>query len=539
MRENVMHQESNNNEVSDLKALFSVLKTRKTKIFVYGFILAFMACTAFLAFNPSGNASPWINNLFTSSSSSTFPYRSQFSSFFSYIFPNSSLVPAFGPSGSPVTVDVEQKNGILVKDQVENQTGSGVPVKNRGKESVGNEKDGNLDGRNRSGSGVPESVLLGGDMAVNFTVSMKKGNGNVNQKEDWIKSLIDCDVFQGRWVKDESYPLYSEGSCPHIDEPFNCFLNGRLDKAYQKLRWQPNGCNIPRLNASDMLERLRGKRLVFVGDSLNRNMWESLVCVLRNSVKDKRKFFEMSGRREFRTEGSYSFLFKDYGCTIEFFRSPFLVQEWEMPDNGGHKKETLRLDIIERSSSKYKDAHVIIFNTGHWWTHEKTSKGKDYYQEGNHVYDELNVVEAFHRALNTWATWLDANVNPNKTLVFFRGYSASHFRGGQWNSGGACDKETEPIKNETYLSSYPSKMSILETVLNGMKTPVSYLNITRMTDYRKDAHPSVYRKQNLTEEEKRSPEKYQDCSHWCLPGVPDSWNELLYSQLLIKQYQQH
>lgn len=65
-----------------------------------------------------------------------------------------------------------------------------------------------------------------------------------------------------------------------------------------------------RLNATDMLERLRGKRLVFVGDSLNRNMWESLVCVLRNSVKDKSKVFEASGRREFRTEGSYSFIFK-------------------------------------------------------------------------------------------------------------------------------------------------------------------------------------------------------------------------------------
>jgi hypothetical protein len=25
----------------------------------------------------------------------------------------------------------------------------------------------------------------------------------------------------------------------------------------------------------------------------------------------------------------------------------------------------------------------------------------------------------------------------------------------------------------------------------------------------------------------------QDCSHWCLPGIPDSWNELLYSTLLI------
>lgn len=59
-----------------------------------------------------------------------------------------------------------------------------------------------------------------------------------------------------------------------------------------------------------MLERLRGKRLVFVGDSLNRNMWESLICILRNSVKDKSKVFEVSGRSQFRAEGSYSFLFQ-------------------------------------------------------------------------------------------------------------------------------------------------------------------------------------------------------------------------------------
>lgn len=53
---------------------------------------------------------------------------------------------------------------------------------------------------------------------------------------------------------------------------------------------------------------------------------------------------------------------------------------------------------------------------------------KDYYQEGSHVYGELNVLEAFRRALTTWARWVDANVNPMKSMVFFRGYSASHFR---------------------------------------------------------------------------------------------------------------
>lgn len=44
------------------------------------------------------------------------------------------------------------------------------------------------------------------------------------------------------------------------------------------------------------------------------------------------------------------------------------------------------------------------------------------------MYSELNVVDAFHKALVTWSRWIDANVNPKKTTVLFRGYSASHFR---------------------------------------------------------------------------------------------------------------
>ncbi|KAK1562594.1 hypothetical protein Q3G72_014558 [Acer saccharum] len=95
--------------------------------------------------------------------------------------------------------------------------------------------------------------------------------------------------------------------------------------------------------------------------------------------------------------------------------------------------------------------------------------------------------------------------------------------------------ETEPIKNETYLKAYPPKMKVLESVLKGMKNHVTYLNITRLTDYRKDGHPSVHRKHHLSKEEKKLTLKYQDCSHWCLPGVPDAWNELFYAELLIKE----
>ncbi|CAD6339883.1 unnamed protein product [Miscanthus lutarioriparius] len=460
---------------------------------------------------------------------------------------NVSVVPTSNHTGSLALVgqkDVgspRNNNTVVASPPVKNQEQTQSQVAPSGStDTVNNPKADAVQGSPGSSenhSAQANSSKSGNNSKGNRSSIKQDGGSGGNKKADWFKEVASCDMFHGNWVRDDSYPLYPEGSCPHIDEPFDCYLNGRRDLAYQKLHWQPSGCSVPRLNPTDMLERLRGKRLVFVGDSLNRNMWESLVCILRNSVKDKRKVFEASGRREFKTEGSYSFLFTDYNCSVEFFRSPFLVQEWEMQVSSGKKKETLRLDLVEQSSLKYKDADFLIFNTGHWWTHEKTALGKDYYQEGNHVYNELNVMDAFHKALLTWSKWIDANVNPRKTSVLFRGYSASHFSGGQWNSGGSCDKESEPITNEQYLSTYPPKMSILEDVIHKMKTPVVYLNITRMTDYRKDAHPSIYRKQNHTDEERRSPERYQDCSHWCLPGVPDSWNELVYAQLLIRQHQ--
>lgn len=51
------------------------------------------------------------------------------------------------------------------------------------------------------------------------------------------------------------------------------------------------------------------------------------------------------------------------------------------------------------------------------------------------------------------------------------------------------------------------------------------LNVTSMTSRRKDGHPYLY---DRSPEAGPRPLHIQDCSHWWLPGVPDSWNELLY-----------
>lgn len=77
-------------------------------------------------------------------------------------------------------------------------------------------------------------------------------------------------------------------------------------------------------------------------------------------------------------------------------------------------------------------------------------------------------------------------------------------------------------------------MSVVSDVMKKMKVPVTFLNITQISEYRIDAHASVYTEAGgkvLTEEERADPLRHADCIHWCLPGVPDTWNQIFLAHL--------
>lgn len=124
-----------------------------------------------------------------------------------------------------------------------------------------------------------------------------------------------CSIFSGSWVSDDSYPLYRYSSCPAIDATFNCQRFGRPDSGYQRYRWRPTNCEllrrgfpssssssvsclvavgswdaykngvfVCRFDALYFLSSLRGKTILFVGDSLSRDQWESLLCLLTPSL---------------------------------------------------------------------------------------------------------------------------------------------------------------------------------------------------------------------------------------------------------------
>ncbi|KAK4438900.1 protein trichome birefringence-like 43 [Sesamum alatum] len=315
-----------------------------------------------------------------------------------------------------------------------------------------------------------------------------------------------CDIFQGNWVLDSSYPLYESWQCPFIEEQFDCRKNGRPDMEYAKYRWQPSGCKLPRFNGVELLRKLKGKEVMFVGDSLSLNQWQSLTCMLH--VAAPQAFYTSQT-----IDGLSTFTFPEYDVSLKFSRNAFLV-DIKSEERG----RVLRLDSI--STAKFwRGMNVLIFDSWHWWIHTGRKQPWDWVVYENTTVKDMNRLVAYERALNTWAKWIDSNVDPTKTQVFFQGVSPDH-DSVQGSSAANCGGQTQPLKRPG--SPHPAEV-VLENVLRSMGKPVYLLNITRLSQVRIDGHPSVY---------VHGGHKDMDCSHWCLSGVPDIWNQLLYTMLI-------
>ncbi|KAJ7971174.1 protein trichome birefringence-like 19 [Quillaja saponaria] len=344
-----------------------------------------------------------------------------------------------------------------------------------------------------------------------------------------------CDIFSGNWVSDPKGPYYTNATCHLIIDQQNCMKFGRPDTEFLKWRWKPDDCKLPRFNGTQFLELVKGKSMAFVGDSVGRNQMQSLLCLLADVAYPKDVSLKYTSDINFKR-----WFYPDYSFTLATFWSPFLVKARDA-DPSGHSYNSLMnlyLDEVDTAwSAQIENFDYVIISAGQWFFRPLV-----FYENGQVVgcsnYQQRKIVDltiyyGYRKAFRTAFRTLQ-NLKEYKGVTFLRTFSPSHFENGEWNKGGNCVR-TKPFTNEEIrLDGYI--MELFLTQMEEFKTSeekgnkrhlqFGLLDTTEIMLRRPHGHPNNYGHslhKNVT---------INDCVHWCLPGPIDTWNELLFYQLM-------
>ncbi|KAI5065963.1 hypothetical protein GOP47_0018587 [Adiantum capillus-veneris] len=342
------------------------------------------------------------------------------------------------------------------------------------------------------------------------------------QSEDPLRTASElCDLSSGEWVRDRSPPLYTNNTCPFIQLSQNCLLNGRPDRGYLQWKWKPFDCELPPFNAAHFLDLMRGKKLVFIGDSLARNHMQALQCSL-TQVEEPLNLYSDPKDKE------YKWLFPCYNFTLTNFWSPFLVNY-----TVEHDIYKLNLDVPERVwSSQLAEYDIAIVSTGYWYFR------KSVYHVNNTILGAsprsgLNVtrMEMLSALRIVLANVLKHIRTEYKGITMLRTVTVDHFEHGTWSHGGVCNRTTPfshhqdggipPIPwmnneiNKVQIEEFEKAMALVSDT-----SKLKLINVTYSAYLRPDGHPGPYRIRQPNEPP-------NDCLHWCLPGPIDMWNQLV------------
>lgn len=362
------------------------------------------------------------------------------------------------------------------------------------------------------------------------------GDSESRTDDDLPKKSENCDLFVGDWIPNPAGPAYINETCNFIEEHQNCMKNGRPDSEYLYWRWRPRNCELPQFNAVRFLEMMVNKTWAFIGDSISRNHVQSLICML-SKVEEANLFYHDEGYK------SKGWRFPSYNLTIYVLWSPFLTDAAIYEDINGVSTQDieLHLDRLDKTwTDLYKSLDYMIFSSGKWFV-----KNAIYYEKGTVLgchgcqknLTALSVEFAYHKTLQLVLNFIATS--DHKGLIFYRTSTPDHFEGGEWSSGGKCNR-TVPFK-EGEIEMKPVQQMLRQVELeefgkavakaseNGVR--LRLLDFMQLSLLRPDGHPGPYRQYYPFAKDENAQVQY-DCLHWCLPGPIDTWNDVIMQMIV-------
>ncbi|CAL5064629.1 unnamed protein product [Urochloa decumbens] len=363
-----------------------------------------------------------------------------------------------------------------------------------------------------------------------------------------------CDYSDGEWVRTTAAPRYNGTSCGEtIKAGQNCEAHGRPDTGYIYWRWRPRRCALPPFDPAEFLRLVRGRHVAFVGDSLARNQYESLVCLLSSAFPAQ--LIRGAGGGDGDGDGDElrkfrRWSFPSHNATVSVFWSPFLVNGTERPKArpaaaGALYHNRIYLDQPdERWAAEVPGIDVVVLSAGQWYLNPAL-----FYDRGAVVgchlcpasgqpsSNETGFFGAFRLAVrNALREVVDrvASSSPDRRrrpkLAVVTTFSPAHFEG-EWDSPTSCARtepyargEREPVYMDEEMRRAGTEEAAAARGAAGLD--VEALEVTRLAAMRPDGHPGLYTRAFPLAggAKERMP---NDCVHWCLPGPIDTWNEIL------------
>ncbi|CAN1239184.1 Protein trichome birefringence-like 14 [Linum grandiflorum] len=334
--------------------------------------------------------------------------------------------------------------------------------------------------------------------------------------------IKDCNYAKGRWIADNRRPLYSGFQCKQwLSGMWACRTFPRTDFSFEGYRWQAENCKTYEFEQSAFLTRMQDKTIAFIGDSLGRQQFQSLMCMAsggewRMDVTDVGAEFGLVKAPGAKRPDGWAYRFSNTNTTILYYWSASLADLVPLNARDQQTDVAMHLDHAPAFMRRYLDRFdVLVLNTGHHWNRGKLKANRWVMYINGEPLEEKAPVDmsvAKNLTVHSVVRWLDSQLPSHPRLkVFFRTISPR---------GGNCDNTT-PMTRGSETSEEKSIDTVVESAVKGTK--IKLLDITALSELRDEGHISNY--------SARTTNGVSDCLHWCLPGIPDTWNELLAAQI--------